>query len=237
MGKTRESANLVSDNNIFVDINNDTVGIKTTNPRFTLEVGPVGASGTSLHVNGNARITGILTVGSSSIVINPDDDSIALSNDTIIRRDISTGDVRFLDNSGNTKRIIANEVRVGSGNSVTVLKSSGSGSIVFENSDGQQVSVGGTWITFSSNTNLDLNTKYLANTSSGIVTATLPASPQTGDYIVIADSRGFFSTNNLVIDRNGSYINGVAENLEADVAYATINLTFTGISTIGWLVK
>lgn len=45
------------------------VGIGTTNPRFGLEVGSVGASGTSLWVNGNARVTGILTVGSSSIVL------------------------------------------------------------------------------------------------------------------------------------------------------------------------
>jgi len=45
------------------------VGIGTTNPRFALEVGAVGASGTSLWVNGNARVTGILTVGSSSIVL------------------------------------------------------------------------------------------------------------------------------------------------------------------------
>lgn len=45
------------------------VGIGTTNPRFALEVGSVGASGTSLWVNGNARVTGILTVGSSSIVL------------------------------------------------------------------------------------------------------------------------------------------------------------------------
>ena len=37
------------------------VGIGTTNPRFALEVGAVGASGTSLLVNGNARITGITT--------------------------------------------------------------------------------------------------------------------------------------------------------------------------------
>lgn len=37
------------------------VGIGTTIPRFALEVGSVGVSGTSLHVNGDARITGILT--------------------------------------------------------------------------------------------------------------------------------------------------------------------------------
>jgi hypothetical protein len=46
------------------------VGIGTTNPRFKLEVGAVGASGTSLYVNGDARVTGILTVGSASITLN-----------------------------------------------------------------------------------------------------------------------------------------------------------------------
>jgi len=46
------------------------VGIGTTNPRFALEVGAVGASGTTLFVNGDARITGILTIGTSSITLN-----------------------------------------------------------------------------------------------------------------------------------------------------------------------
>jgi len=46
------------------------VGIGTTTPRFNLEVGSVGSSGTSLHVNGDTRITGILTIGTSSITLN-----------------------------------------------------------------------------------------------------------------------------------------------------------------------
>jgi len=46
------------------------VGIGTTNPRFALEVGAVGTSGTSLWINGDARITGILTIGTSSITLN-----------------------------------------------------------------------------------------------------------------------------------------------------------------------
>lgn len=37
------------------------VGIGTTRPRFSLEVGSVGASGTSLYVNGNIRSTGIIS--------------------------------------------------------------------------------------------------------------------------------------------------------------------------------
>jgi hypothetical protein len=45
------------------------VGIGTTNPQFQLEVGYAGVADTSLFVHGNARVTGILTVGASSIVI------------------------------------------------------------------------------------------------------------------------------------------------------------------------
>ena len=46
------------------------VGIGTTNPRFALEVGAVGTSGTTLFVNGDARITGIVTIGPASITLN-----------------------------------------------------------------------------------------------------------------------------------------------------------------------
>ena len=49
MGRTRESANLVSENNIFVDITNDLVGIGTTVPTVELDV------------VGNANISGIIT--------------------------------------------------------------------------------------------------------------------------------------------------------------------------------
>ena len=45
------------------------VGLGTTNPTYYLEVGPVGYADTALWVNGNARVTGILTVGTSSIIL------------------------------------------------------------------------------------------------------------------------------------------------------------------------
>jgi len=38
MGKTRRTADLVSDDNIFVDITNDRVGIGSTIPTSTLDV-------------------------------------------------------------------------------------------------------------------------------------------------------------------------------------------------------
>lgn len=45
------------------------VGIGTTNPRYQLEVGPVGAAGTQLWVNGDARVTGILSIGQGTVTI------------------------------------------------------------------------------------------------------------------------------------------------------------------------
>jgi len=75
------------------------VGIGTTNPRFTLEVGAVGASGTSLYVNGDARVTGILTVGSSSVTLNGSTNEITVGTGITI--------------SGNTGIISATKVTIG----------------------------------------------------------------------------------------------------------------------------
>ena len=56
------------------------VGIGTTNPRFKLEVGAVGSSGTTLFVNGDARVTGILTIGTASITIDGNNTTIGIGS-------------------------------------------------------------------------------------------------------------------------------------------------------------
>jgi len=67
---TSSTLNVGTGGTVITTTTTGLVGIGTTNPRFTLEVGAVGASGTTLFVNGNARITGILTIGTSSITLN-----------------------------------------------------------------------------------------------------------------------------------------------------------------------
>jgi hypothetical protein len=58
MGKTRQSANLVSDNNIFIDINNDRVGIGSTIPTYKLDVvGDINFTG-SLYQNEEEFVSG-----------------------------------------------------------------------------------------------------------------------------------------------------------------------------------
>jgi len=54
------------------------VGLGTTNPRFQTEIGAVGAAGTQFWVNGDARITGILTIGTSSITFDGTNDEIRI---------------------------------------------------------------------------------------------------------------------------------------------------------------
>ena len=76
MGKTRQTANLVTDNNIFADVNNDKVGIGTTNAVSKLTVaGDVSVSGviTATSFSGSfsgsveyANTSGIATYSSTS---------------------------------------------------------------------------------------------------------------------------------------------------------------------------
>ena len=75
-------------------------------------VGGTTTFGENLVVTGNARVTGILTVGTGSIEIDPSDDSLSLGN-TKFKRDSSSGDLEVVDKSGNRKGIRANELYIG----------------------------------------------------------------------------------------------------------------------------
>jgi hypothetical protein len=118
-----------------------------------LIVDPVGGGTTfteNLVVKGNARVTGILSIGTGTITLDPNDNAIVIA-DVKIRRDHSSGDIRFLDNQGNLTSIIANAVTVGSGSSSVSLVSD-NGAIVFANNDGDIVADAGITSTTSINT-------------------------------------------------------------------------------------
>ena len=76
---------------------------------------------------------------------------------------------------------------------------------------------------------------YFVDTNSvGAVTATLPASPSAGDTVAIKDYAGTFATNNLTIARNGSNIQGVANDSLISTNRASIVLVYID-ATKGWL--
>jgi VCBS repeat-containing protein len=84
----------------------------------------------------------------------------------------------------------------------------------------------------SSNITMAANNNYFVNTSAAR-TLTLPASPSLGDTIAIYDASGTAATNNITIARNGSNINGVADNAIIDVDQAGSVFIYTG-ATVGW---
>jgi len=65
----------------------------------------------------------------------------------------------------------------------------------------------------------------VANTVGGAWTLTLPASPSSGDFVVIADV-GNWATTNLAVARNGSTIEGVVDNIDLDIANAIVTFLY-----------
>jgi hypothetical protein len=75
---------------------------------------------------------------------------------------------------------------------------------------------------------------YFINTTSGAITMTLPTSPAIGDTIGIVDYAETWGTNNLTIARNGSNIQGVANNSLISTSRASLTLVYVD-ATKGWL--
>tara|TARA_R100001510_G_C7481250_1_gene93146 strand:+ start:35 stop:472 length:438 start_codon:yes stop_codon:yes gene_type:complete len=91
------------------------------------------------------------------------------------------------------------------------------------------------WSTKTGNFNGAASNGYFVDTSSGAITATLPATPSVADIIRFIDVSGTFDTYNLTIDRNGKKIQGDASNMTVDVERAAFGLIFSG-DTQGWVL-
>ena len=75
---------------------------------------------------------------------------------------------------------------------------------------------------------------YFTDTSSGGFNVTLPSSPSAGAVIAVADYANTWDTANLTILRNGSNIEGAAENFICNVEGAAITLVYVD-ATKGWV--
>ena len=67
----------------------------------------------------------------------------------------------------------------------------------------------------------------IADTSGGIWTLTLPATPTVGDAVRVADGASW-ETNNLTVARNGSTIEGVAQDVNIGIASASVDFVYDG---------
>ena len=150
------------------------VGIGTTNPRFDLEVGAVGASGTSLWVNGNARVTGILTVGTASIVLDGASNTITVGSGVTI----------------NGSGVISATQFSGDGSGLTGVTAVGSGVAIQDS--GASVGAAATIINFADNLTV-------SSSSAGIVTVTSSASGGGGTGYWEQNATGIHTTSNVGI--------------------------------------
>jgi len=104
-----------------------------------------------------------------------------------------------------------------------VLISNGSGAPTW----GAAASGGITYTRITSTTTLTNNQGVIADTTGGAFTVNLPASPSTGAQVFLADG-GAWGTNNLTVGRNGSTIEGVAQDLVCDITGVSIQMLYDG---------
>jgi hypothetical protein len=74
---------------------------------------------------------------------------------------------------------------------------------------------------------------FLINTGSA-VTVTLPASPSTGDELIVVDQTGQATTNNITLGRNGSKIKGQCQDGKMTTNRGGLRLVYSG-SSQGWI--
>jgi len=75
---------------------------------------------------------------------------------------------------------------------------------------------------------------YFVNTTGGVVTVTLPASPSAGDVVAIKDYANTFDTNNVTVGRNGSKISGQCIDATLSTEGDSIKLVYVD-GTKGWV--
>jgi hypothetical protein len=66
------------------------------------------------------------------------------------------------------------------------------------------------------------------NTSGGAFTVTLPATPSVGAQVFVIDTSSSWATNNLTVGRNGSTIEGLAEDLVCNISNVSVQLVYSG---------
>lgn len=90
-----------------------------------------------------------------------------------------------------------------------------------------------TWSTKTANYTAVDGDNLFCNTTGGSFTVTLPASPTFGMKVTIVDVAGKFNSNNLIVARNGQLLQGLAENMNLNIQFASVDLVYSG-ATFGW---
>lgn len=78
--------------------------------------------------------------------------------------------------------------------------------------------------------------QIFVNTTGAVVTVALPASPAVGDEVTIIDSRNYFGSNAVTVDRNGKPINNGTSNATLNTNAMAATFIYVD-STCGWNYK
>jgi hypothetical protein len=190
-----------------------------------IELGAPGGSNTQIQFNDNGAFG-----GSANLIWDG-------SNVTIGAQ----GDLRLADSSGGEYVALQAPTTVASnvtftlpgadGTADQVLTTNGSGVLSFAT-----ISGGAAWQAVkTASFNAVAGEGYFINTTGGVITMTLPATPTIGDFVSFIDYAGTFDTNNLTIARNSENIQGSAADLTVSTERAANTLVYTD-GTQGWLL-
>ena len=181
---------------------------------------------------GNVTVAGNLTVNGTTTSFG-DNDIINLGdgNDLQIYHD---GSNSYVKDNGTGSLILSGTININSaytlpgadGTAGYALTTDGAGTLSFNK-------VGTTPTLVDSDTTAVAGDYYVATV--GGITITLPAGPDSGDYVEIHDGTGAAATSNITVGRNGSSIAGAAEDFTLDVNFAKLHMVYVG-GSVGWTV-
>ena len=92
-----------------------------------------------------------------------------------------------------------------------------------------------TWAIKTTNYTAVTNDALFVDTTSGVVTITLPATPSIGNVVYIVDVASKFATNKCTVARNGEKIMGLSENMDIQTNNAAVQLRYSN-TTYGWRI-
>ena len=195
--------------------------------------------GGGLTVTGAASVIGDLDVPSGNLTVGG---NLSLTGSSSFN--LPSGIGTFGTVGANTQMILGQ-----ASSRVNLFGDVASGNLQLKDSSGNRMGVDGpTPTVITADSNISSNRVYFVDTSSvagagGSITVTLPQTPVLGDFIKVSDHKGTWNQANCVVKINASsagaaaVIHGKQEDLECNVKHAVATLTYTGISSTGWIVK